>query len=119
MKKMRRRTLVAQLAAASAAAGTVPALIPRPARADGKPKTHTVRIARFVFAPKRLDVRPGDTIRWVNSDIVPHTATALDGTWDTGEIKRGGSGEITVTAKTSSAYFCRFHPMMKAFLRVV
>ena len=119
MHKPRRRTIVAQLAAAFAVAGIASIHAPPAVRAHGKSETHIVRITKFVFAPNRLEVHPGDVIRWVNGDIVPHTATALDGSWDTGEIEPGGSGEITVSDKMSAAYFCRFHPMMKASLRIV
>lgn len=49
---------------------------------------------------------------------MPHTATAVDESWDTGKIKPGQSGEIKVTADTHSAYFCRYHPMMKVKLRI-
>lgn len=114
---VQRRTFVAQLAVAFAAAGTVPFMASRSA-AQGTPKTHTVRIARFVFAPRRLNVSAGDTIRWINRDIVPHTATADDESWDTGEMKPGQTGEIRVRADMTLTYFCRFHPAMKASLRI-
>jgi plastocyanin len=28
------------------------------------------------YQPKHLEVRPGDTVRWVNEDAVPHTVTS-------------------------------------------
>jgi len=80
--------------------------------------THTVVIGNSVFAPDVLKVRPGDRIKWTNRDIVPHTATATDESWDTGEIAAGESAEVAVTAGFGVAYFCRFHPMMKGLLQV-
>lgn len=115
---VQRRTFVAQLAVAIAAASTVPLPLAKTALAHGEPRTHTVRIKNFVFAPRTLTVHAGDTIRWINNDIVPHTATADDESWDTGELKRGQSGEIKVRADMTLNYFCRFHPMMKANLRI-
>jgi plastocyanin len=46
--------------------------------------------------PEMLTVERGDTIVWVNKDIVPHTATST----------------------SDFAYICSFHPTMKAMLRV-
>ena len=40
-----------------------------------------VTIAKLVFSPEELKVKVGDTITWINKDIVAHTATAR-GDWD-------------------------------------
>ena len=45
-----------------------------------KAKTHTITIEGMRFQPEVLTVSPGDTIVWVNKDIVPHTATSKAGT---------------------------------------
>lgn len=81
--------------------------------------THRVNIKGFEFAPSVLKVKPGDTVTWINRDIAPHTATARDGSWDTGRLNKGQSATIIVTNDFSSAYFCRFHPMMEASIEVV
>ncbi len=64
-------------------------------------------------------VKPGDTIIWTNQDIAPHTATALDDSWDTGTITKGKSKNILVTENFLPQYFCRFHPQMRATLQGV
>ena len=115
---MQRRTFVANLAAAIAVAGVLPAVPSRRVRAHAKPRTVTVRIGDFSFDPAAAGVQAGDTVRWVNDDIVPHTATADDESWDTGEIKPREAREIRLTAGMTPAYFCRFHPAMKARLRI-
>lgn len=115
---MQRRTFVANLAVAFAAASVLPFTAARHLSAHGNPQTHIVDITEFVFSPAVLNVHEGDTIRWINKDIVPHTATAADESWDTGELAPGASGDIKVTADTPTAYFCRFHPSMKAALRI-
>ncbi len=89
----------------------------RGARADG-PLRHNVDIAKFRFDPIVLEVRPGDIIVWRNHDIAPHTATALDGSWDTGTLTSGQSYELTVGPDMDTEYFCRFHPAMKAKLAI-
>lgn len=79
---------------------------------------HEVEIRGFKFTPAVLEVRPGDKIRWTNMDIIPHTATAEDGSWDTGELKNGQSAVVDVTENMSAPYICAFHPQMRAALNI-
>lgn len=74
--------------------------------------THAVTIEGFAFSPADLNVAVGDTITFTNNDGAPHTATALDGSFDTGRLNRGESAEITITSAGSHAYKCNFHPSM-------
>ena len=46
------------------------------------PREHVVEIQAFKFQPQRTMVSPGDTIVWINRDIVPHSVTANGGTWE-------------------------------------
>lgn len=75
---------------------------------------HVVSITGFKFVPETISVSPGDTITWSNEDIVPHTATALDKSWDTGTISKGKSSSLIVGDDFHAGYFCRFHPKMTA-----
>lgn len=83
-----------------------------------KPKTHTVTIEGMLFLPEALTVAPGDTIVWVNKDLVPHTATSAAGRFDSKDIQAGKSWKLTVRKTGTFAYICTFHPTMKAALRV-
>ena len=114
---MQRRNTLRHLAAALAAAVSLP-VNTKAGEAPGTPRIHTVDIQDFGFSPALLEVREGDTVNWVNHDIVPHTATALDGSWDTGSLAQGQSMTITVSENTSAKYFCRFHPAMRGQLKV-
>jgi len=38
----------------------------------------------------------GDTLVWSNRDVVPHTATADGGGWNTGSIPAGGERRVVV-----------------------
>ncbi len=87
------------------------------ARAAGD--THVIDIKAFKFVPDTLKVRVGDTITWTNHDIVPHTATADDKSWDTGTLKRNERASLTVTAGMAPRYYCRFHPQMRAQIEIV
>ena len=83
-----------------------------------KPNTHTVSIEGMRFQPEALTAAPGDTIVWVNKDIVPHTATSKTGSFDSKLIQVDKSWTYTVRTKGNFAYICTFHPTMKAMLRV-
>jgi len=103
---------VAGLAAAVGCGAGAP---PAPER---KPATHTVTIDATSYAPKSLVVQAGDTIVWANKDVIPHTATAKAGTFDSKVIAPGTSWTYTPTAKGSAEYACLFHPTMTGTLQV-
>ena len=110
---MRRRFVLKGLVAACAAT-SLSSLCGGAARAASASKNHHVEIKGLVFVPGRLAVKPGDKITWINRDIVIHTATAKDGSWDTGSLENGASHTLTVTEGMSGSYFCEFHPSMTA-----
>lgn len=78
--------------------------------------THIIEIHKMKFQTKMLNVKIGDTVTWVNKDIVPHTATANDKSWDSGRLKKGESFTLTITSQTNLDYFCFYHRQMKAKL---
>lgn len=100
--------------------GAVPLLpaLAKPGAGNGHGTIHDVEIRGFVFQPDTLAVSRGDRIRWINQDIVPHTATALDESWDTGLLNKAESAEIVVTGDMATEYFCQFHPNMQASLTI-
>jgi plastocyanin len=56
-----------------------------------EPKTHTVTIEDLRFQPERLTVARGDTVVWVNKEVVPHTATSEDGRF---RLQDNPAGEV-------------------------
>ena len=80
---------------------------------------HRIEIRSFEFHPSKIQVRVGDTIRWANKDIAPHTATADEFGWDTGALERGDTGEVLVTDGMQTTYFCAFHPHMKGRIEIL
>ena len=56
-----------------------------------------IEIQNFEFMPERPSVNIGDVVVWKNMDIVPHTATSKDGSWDSGPIESGGEWETVIT----------------------
>ena len=85
---------------------------------SARPKTVEVTIEHFAFTPANVAVAAGDTIVFVNKDIVPHTATATDSSWTTGEIAHGESARVTLPAKPGAEFFCKFHRVMKGHLTI-
>jgi plastocyanin len=80
------------------------------------PRQHIVAIQAFSFQPQRTIAAPGDTIVWVNLDIVPHTVTADGGTWRSQPLEEGESWEVIVDNDGMLSYFCEFHPHMTGVL---
>jgi plastocyanin len=82
-----------------------------------KPEVHRVAMRGMQFVPAEVTAAAGDTIVWVNEDIVPHTATAA-GVFDSGKIESKAEWRVVVEQKGVVAYTCAFHPMMKATIAV-
>ena len=76
-----------------------------------KPATHTITITGMQFTPATLTIKPGDTVVWVNKDILAHTATAKAGAFDSKILQPGQSWKFVAKQKGSFAYTCIFHPM--------
>ena len=66
-------------------------------------------MGNYYFSPKRVAVRPGDTIRWVNNSDLPHTTTSSEGGWDSGVVEPGAYFERTFDGTGSFAYLCELH----------
>lgn len=80
--------------------------------------THIVVIEGMAFHPAALELQAGDTVVWVNRDIVPHTATAASPKFDSGEIAAGKSWSRRFDSPGTVSYYCAFHPVMKAKVAV-
>src|SRR3954454_16301817 len=78
----------------------------------------SVTIADFSFSPGSITVDQGDTVTWVNNGPTPHSATANDGSFNTGILKAGQSASHTFAQAGTFSYFCQPHPFMKATIVV-
>ncbi len=97
----------------AALAGLACAATARPTTA-----THEIRMRGNSYSPRRLEVALGDTVVWVNGDIVRHNAVR-DGLFDSGELK-GGERFAWVPADTGTIrYECTIHERMRGILTVV
>jgi plastocyanin len=78
----------------------------------------TVDISNNAFNPAQLNVAPGTTVRFVNNDTVPHTATADNGAFDTGELQPGYSMDVFLDGEGTVPYHCELHPELKGSIVV-
>lgn len=75
-------------------------------------------ISDFKFTPGSLTVHVGDSVTWTNNGPTDHTATASDGSFNTGTLKQGQSASHTFTKAGTFAYICAIHPFMKGTIVV-
>ncbi len=78
-----------------------------------------VQIVEFTYQPDPVVVRVGGKVIWQNEDTAPHTATADDGSFDTGVLERGKLESETFEEAGSFPYFCEIHPTMHGTVEVV
>lgn len=71
-----------------------------------------VTIADFNFTPASITVHVGDTVQWVNNGPSAHTATADNGSFNTGVLQKGQSASVTFHSPGTFAYHCAIHPFM-------
>jgi plastocyanin len=80
--------------------------------------THTIVMEGVAFKPETLTVQRGDSVVWLNKDVFPHTATAGDRTFDSGEIAPTKTWKLLAKKSGRFAYVCTLHPTMKGALIV-
>ena len=81
-------------------------------------ETDAVKIVDFEFTPPEITVAAGTEVTFTNDDTSPHTATADDDSFDTGDLDQGASGEVTLDEPGTYAYFCNIHNYMTGSITV-
>ena len=71
------------------------------------------------YSPNPVEIAAGDTVTWVNDDSTVHTATANDGTFDSGILSRGDTFSFTFDSEGEYPYFCDVHPNMVGTVVVI
>jgi len=71
------------------------------------------------YAPNPTTMRVGQTVSWMNTDTITHTATQDGGSFQTGNIAAGTtSTPIMMSSAGTFTYHCSIHPGMIATLTV-
>ena len=91
-------------------------LLPVPQPVAAAPQTHVVIIEKMKFGVLPAGLKAGDTIVWDNRDMFRHSATAR-GKFDI-DLPAGKKVSARVESTGVIPFVCKFHPGMKAVLRV-
>ncbi len=73
---------------------------------------HMVSIQNFAFSPADLTIGVGDTVLWTNLDGYPHTVTAANNLFDSGNLNTNDTFTYTFSAAGTFAYVCAYHSNM-------
>jgi plastocyanin len=78
-----------------------------------------VEIENFAYNPDPVTIEEGGKVIWINRDSAPHTATAEDGSFDTGTLDEGKLKSENFKEAGTYAYVCSIHPQMHGTVEVV
>lgn len=91
--------------------------IPRKTKITRNSNIDTIVINGMEFHPAELKVKKGDTVVWINKDIVVHDVTEFpDKKWTSGPLESGKSWQKIV--ENDFNYFCSIHITMKGKINV-
>lgn len=96
-----------------------PGGVSAPAPSGDAARSEKVSIVEFAYDPDPVTIEEGGKVIWVNRDSAPHTATADDGSFDTGTIEQDKLGSESFKQPGTYTYFCEVHPDMHGTIEVV
>src|SRR5574338_1101754 len=80
-------------------------------------KRDTITIQMMAFHPDTLSIFSGDTIVWINKDLVAHDISNFpDREWHSDTIQPQNSFEKIFSDDAN--YFCSIHPTMKGIIKI-
>ena len=79
--------------------------------------TIQISMENLEISPAVVAAKVGDTIEWINKDVLVHTATARNGDFDV-TLPPKKTANFVLKKSGTVDYYCRFHPNMKAVLNV-
>ena len=78
-----------------------------------------VTIETLKYSPETIEIKKGETVKWTNNDLAPHTVTSQTGdTFNSGSIDPDSSWSYTFSQPGTFPYYCTFHPEMKGTVTV-
>jgi len=92
-----------------ASAPAAPPTAPTAAAAPPAPAAVTVSMKDFEFGPSEIKVKAGTAITWKNDGAKPHSATAVDKSFDTAIFQPGESKSAKFDTPGTFKYFCQLH----------
>lgn len=86
---------------------------PEDAKNNKGPAVHVVEIIQMKFVPDVLKIHAGDTVVWINKDMVDHDVTeTTKNLWASSRLPSGASWKKPFT--DSQQYHCNLHMVMTA-----
>lgn len=82
-----------------------------------QPRRVEIRMRGNSFSPRTATLTLGDTVEWVNTDIVRHDAVREE-LFDSGELRRQERFAWVPTDTGTVRYQCTIHSRMRGTLRV-
>jgi plastocyanin len=79
--------------------------------------TIQVSMENLEISPAVVAAKVGDTIEWINKDVLLHSATARNGDFDV-NLPPKKTGSVVLKKAGTVDYYCRYHPNMKATINV-
>jgi plastocyanin len=76
-----------------------------------------ITMENLEISPAEASAKVGDSIEWINKDVLAHTATARNGDFDV-NLPPKKSASFVLKKPGTVEYYCRYHPNMKATLKV-
>lgn len=90
-----------------------------PAPSGDAVRSAEVEIEDFAYRPDPVTIEEGGKVIWKNRDAAPHTATAADGSFDTGTIEEDKLKSENFKEPGTYEYVCSIHPQMHGTVEVV
>ena len=81
------------------------------------PQGAATQQVKVYYLPNPAQLSVGSKITWINKDTAPHTATAINGSFDTSLINAGSSGSAIIKGTGTIQYHCTIHPWMTGILQ--
>jgi plastocyanin len=91
--------------AGAPAGGTTTAASPK----AQKSASASVSVGDNFYSPASVTVAVGDSVTWNNNGQAPHSATADDGSFDTGVFDPGGRRSVNFDSAGTFSYYCTVH----------
>jgi plastocyanin len=79
--------------------------------------TIQIVMEKLGYVPAETSAKVGDTVEWINKDILAHTATATGGDWNV-VITPNKTEKLVLQKAGAVDYYCKYHPNMKGRLIV-
>jgi plastocyanin len=81
------------------------------------PALYVVQIEQMKFLPADINVNKGDTVMWINNDMVAHDVTEeKNKSWSSSVLQPGKSWKLVV--KENADYYCSIHAVMKGSIAI-